>query len=635
MPQVYRYGDDDGDREFARFRRAGDTTPANVSLARHAVGEALRPYRRALRRPGGIAVVVEVPSASWVEPVSVACQAAFAFDAVYGRTGASKLEHGPTKGSADAAASLARGDRVLGVSPSAASYLPAALVASADVRVRIGQPSGDVISRVVRAATGRNVRVPDAAAAGLEYDEIAASIRVGDTPARALARLLAARDAKSGVAATAGVPPFESLRGYGEAHRFGLDLIESVRAYRAGADPRTLGGRACVLASEPGLGKTTMVRSLAKSAGLPLIEASVANWFTSSSGYLDGVLKSVEALFARANGDCLVMLDEAESLPSRDRLDSRNRDYWTPVIALVLVRLEEALARRDAFVAVVAATNHPDRLDPALVRPGRLDRVVRISRPGTEDLAAILRQHLDPDLPGADLRAVAYLAAGATGARAAMIVRDARARARTLGRDVRLQDLLDAVSPPTDPDPDFLRRACVHEAGHAVAIERHEPGAVTAVSVVGDGTTGGSTSRRPRGPILALRADLEAQAVTLLAGRAAEILVLGEASAGSGGGEESDLARATLSVVRIHGSLGLGDDLSFRGGDEALVEALRLDRDLARGVEADLRRLMDDAVGLVEREREAVEAVAAALAERRALSGDEVRSIVAEAAVRA
>lgn len=618
------------DEEIVRSpkRRSRPRKPADEGLAAFAVAEALRPHRRTLGRPGGLAVVVEVPTAAWVDPVAAACKALSNFDETYVRTGTVRSEHKPEKGSSAAARELARGGRLLGVAPNADAFLPAALVAAADVRVRVREPSGETLTRTVRAATGRNARVPDGAAAGLDFDEIVASVRPDDEPGRVVARLAAARDARSGLADLADVPPFESLRGYGDAHAFGMDLIESVRAYRAGADPRTLGGRACVLASEPGLGKTTMVRSLAKSAGLPLVEATVASWFTTSSGYLDGVLRAIDATFARTNRDCLVMLDECEAIPSRERLSSRNSDWWTPVIGHVLVTVEKALARTDAFVCVVAATNHPDRLDPALVRPGRLDRIVHIGRPNPADLAAILRQHLGSDLPGQDLSALAHLAAGSTGARAAMIVREARARARALDRPVRMDDLVEAVAPGGPPDPAFRRRACLHESGHAVASVRLEPGVLAAVSVVGDGQVGGSISRRPRPPALPLRADLEGEAVALLAGRAAEIAFLGEASAGSGGDESSDLARVTAIVTRVHATLGLGFGLTFRGRDEDLLEAVRRDRDLARAVEADIRRLMEDALDLVDRNRDAVEAVATALAERRALSGAEARAIV-------
>ena len=119
---------------------------------------------------------------------------------------------------------------------------------------------------------------------------------------------------------------------------------------------------------------------------------------------------------------------------------------------------------------VIAATNYPDRIDPALLRPGRLDTRIAIPMPSAEDLRGIVRFHLRGDLPDADLGGLAVALAGSTGAHVERIVRIARRRARKLGRELLLEDLFAALGEKlADLPREYLERIAIHEAGHAVA----------------------------------------------------------------------------------------------------------------------------------------------------------------------
>ncbi len=116
--------------------------------------------------------------------------------------------------------------------------------------------------------------------------------------------------------------------------------------------------------------------------------------------------------------------------------------------AHVLLALSSATSGPSSRLIVIGATNFPNRLDEALVRPGRLNRIVHIERPGVSDIAGILRQHLSGDLAGENLMPLASIGTGATGADIAGWARGARMVARAAGRGMILADLVDQVAQP-------------------------------------------------------------------------------------------------------------------------------------------------------------------------------------------
>lgn len=101
--------------------------------------------------------------------------------------------------------------------------------------------------------------------------------------------------------------------------------------------------------------------------------------FATTNGYLDGVIKGIDALFASAlaaGPSAIVLIDELDGIPSRAGLNDRHASWWTPVINHFLTTLDSSLSGSASRLIVIGATNHPERLDPALIRPGRLDRVI-------------------------------------------------------------------------------------------------------------------------------------------------------------------------------------------------------------------------------------------------------------------
>jgi ATP-dependent Zn protease len=573
----------------------------------------------ALKGNRSFCLVVETRSDEWIAPLDRFIRNYGNWDKIVTRTSDQARRKDESTGP-DVLRRLADGGRVAGIA-SRFGYLPDAMITGADLKIELPKITTEIIETVIRRMSGKRVTV-SLAVARLGFADLVACLRSSDTAAANVARLERAASAVRSITPIEDdVPHLQDLHGYGAARTWGLELIEDVEAWRRGEiEFDAISSRNCVLVSPPGCGKSSYAKSLAKSLGVPLLATSVGQWFSNSSGHLDAIIKQIDAVFASAAAaaPAVLLLDELDGMPNRARLDSRNSDWWMPVITHMLTTLDSAVSGVADQLIVIGATNHGDKLDSALIRSGRLDRQIHIGPPDAKALRGIIRQHLGPDLAGEDLEDVASMAVGGTGADVVVWVRAARRTARHAGRPMQMSDLADVIAPPDDRDPALVERIALHEAGHAVASYVLGVGKVLSVSIVSNGFSGGVTVTDFDGE-MPTKAAVENVVQQALAGRAAEEVFLGEPGTGAGGMAASDLARATRALGLLHLGTGLGNDLIFRADADSVPSVLAVNERLAQAVDADLRQHYARTLDLIRENAHLVRAVADALLARRHL----------------
>ena len=192
----------------------------------------------------------------------------------------------------------------------------------------------------------------------------------------------------------------DDLYGMDEAVEWGKALVEDLKAWDAGGLRWTDIDPGILLAGPPGTGKTLFARALANSASVHFEATSTATW--QAAGHLSDTLKAMRKCFdkAKAGAPAIVFVDELDAIGDRARLEGHNASYDRQVINAFLECLD-GIGRREGVV-VIAATNAPEQLDAAILRSGRLDRVIRIAAPDRAARAKILKLHLGNDARNQD-----------------------------------------------------------------------------------------------------------------------------------------------------------------------------------------------------------------------------------------
>jgi ATP-dependent Zn protease len=367
---------------------------------------------------------------------------------------------------------------------------------------------------------------------------------------------------------------------------------------------------------------------------VPIHVHSLARW--QAKGHLNELLKAMRAAFDEAKKDapCILFVDEIDAFGDRETFSGEHEQYCREVVAAFLECLDGAEGREG--VVVVGATNLPDKTDAAIRRPGRLDRHVVIPLPDLEAREGILRHHLGDDLADADLTDAAERLEGASGAVIEQVVRDARRQARTQRRALTIDDLDAALPRKLRLSDSDYRRACVHEAGHAVIGTLSSLASATVPTQVrvfrevsADGAAGVTAYHRIGG-VMRTRLAYLAEIVSLLAGMAAEEIVLGGHTDGAGGSDRSDLHQATILAAAMEASLGFGDGLAYLAprNDAKLAERLRSDPALRRAVNRTLAKCHDRARTMLEANRSSLNALTSLLDTYGRASRDEILGIV-------
>lgn len=565
---------------------SGDTkVSADVIAAGISLGLALGDAKPDASPPDGSVVIVQVPSPAWVNPMRQAAGACLwgpgrvlhegaalrnVFDmsperdvVVFARDGSSR-EHSPDRGNDVVGEALMAGATILGIAVDPDTTLPKDLVAAADKVVRTAPVDGDVVALVIEAVTGRppSVTVGQPKLTSCEPGILRAFVRYGKDADDVLARLMDHQAAR-GRRATG--PTLAEMHGFGPARDWGLALAADLRSWRAGSIRFSECESAALLSGPPGCGKTRFAMSLARTVDLPLHVGSLGQWQGARDGHLGHTLGAMRQFFDEARqAPCVVLVDEIDSFGSRDHFPEDHRNYSSQVVNALLEHLDGAQGREG--VVVVATTNHPSRLDPALLRSGRLDRHFEIALPDADELALILRHYLGDDCPDLDLRPIALSLRGKSGADVEASVLRARGRARRAGRSVTGPDLMTAVDGDGPRMTEPVRRRCaVHEAGHAVAMLAGGSKGPITLSI---GPTGGLAELGDGdGFEVVTETSLLRYLVMALAGRAAEELVLGDASSSAA----SDLAAATRLAAAMETGWGFSSNfplVSFGSGTD-------------------------------------------------------------------
>jgi cell division protease FtsH len=396
----------------------------------------------------------------------------------------------------------------------------------------------------------------------------------------------------------------------------------------------------------PGTGKTLLARAVAGEADVPFFALTGSSFVELFVGV--GAAR-VRDLFtaARKTAPAIVFIDEIDAIGQRrgGAIVSNDEREQT---------LNQLLAEMDGFdpgagVVVLAATNRPETLDPALLRPGRFDRQVEIPLPNLRERTAILGVHakgkkLGPDV---DLEAVARGTPGFSGADLANLLNEAAIVAVRASRDVitasdfseaRDRILLGRREASNALMPDEKRAVAVHESGHAVvaALSPHaDP--VTKVTILPAGQALGITEQLPLDERhLYPESYLKDSLAVRLGGRAAELIVLGEASSGA----SNDLAGATELATRMVREYGMSERLGpvgfasgspmYLGGEEVQRRSYAegTQRVIDEEVSALLREAEQRALALLTQRRDALDRLVEDLLAHETVDGDAVRAAI-------
>lgn len=442
-------------------------------------------------------------------------------------------------------------------------HVPATMAALLPTPVNVGPPDRETLAAalsIVAAGDPASVgQVPaDAALRVIGWHGIRLALRFSDR-ARIVSELGRMADRAS---APSGRVTLDDIAGYGEAEEVSRRLVKDLAAWSRGEIPWSDMTRSVLFHGEPGTGKTFLARAIAGSAGVPLVTGGLAQW--QSHGHLGDMLREMRRTFAQASesAPAILFIDEIDAAGDRGGKDKHGENYRRQVINGMLELMDGAL--RMEGVILLAACNDRHALDPALMRPGRIDTIVRVPAPGLEATASILAYHLRGGLPAEDIADLARRSLGLSAAELDGAVREARSRARNDGVPISAKHLSAALGVGAE-DPELLWRVAVHEAGHAIATLLLGRGQVARIAIR---MTGGQVKMESP-PRLIHGRDVRDQIVCLLAGRAAEDLLIGEGSLGAGGVPGSDLAMASSLALKVELSWGLTDQgLLYHPGSE-------------------------------------------------------------------
>jgi SpoVK/Ycf46/Vps4 family AAA+-type ATPase len=425
------------------------------------------------------------------------------------------------------------------------------------------------------------------------------------------------------------------MHGYGIAKDWGLRLAEDILAWQQGVIAWEDVDRGALIYGPPGCGKTTYAQALADTCGVELVIASAGRW--QARGHLGDFLKAMRASFAEATkkAPSILFIDEFDSMGSREiASDGDNHDYKRQAINGLLECLDPVEGREG--VVVIGATNDPKAIDPALLRPGRLEITIQIPLPDDIARVGILKQHLAVHEIAGDLAEFVASSRGWSGADIMKVARDVRRLARVRGVPLTERLLMEVMPARRALSALELRRMAVHEAGHAILCVLLSSDVLHHVyieqSITQNGGRGllGAAACSPIDDVIKTVESYEDRIAMMLGGIAAETLVFGNHSDGAGGVARSDLAIASDLATKIERHFGFGESLLVDIGNGARpLESLRArDAGLRDRVDERLKDQFDRATSILAKHRPNLECLVDWLMTRGRVEGDEVRALL-------
>ena len=440
---------------------------------------------------------------------------------------------------------------------------------------------------------------------------------------------------------------FEDVAGVDEA----VEELEEIRDFLSDPDRyRKLGAkipRGVLLVGPPGTGKTMLAKAVAGEANVPFFSMSGSEFVEMFVGM--GASK-VRDLFrqAKEKAPCIVFIDEIDAIgKKRDgQLGGNDEREQT---------LNQLLTEMDGFegntgVIILAATNRPESLDPALTRPGRFDRRVPVELPDLKGREEILKVHAKKIkiAEDVDFNKVARMASGASGAELANIVNEAALRAVRDGRRFATQaDLEESIEVViagyqkknaimTDHEKKIVS---YHEIGHAlVAAMQTHSAPVQKITIVPrtSGALGYTMQVEEGNHYLMTKEEMENKIATLTGGRAAEEVVFGSVTTGA----SNDIEQATKLARAMITRYGMSDDFGmvaletvtnqYLGGDASLACSADTQTKIDQQVVELVKREHDKAVDILTANREKLDRLAAFLYEKETITGEEFMHILGE-----
>ncbi|MHA6718341.1 ATP-dependent zinc metalloprotease FtsH [Sphingomonas sp. RS6] len=443
---------------------------------------------------------------------------------------------------------------------------------------------------------------------------------------------------------------FDDVAGIDEAREELQEIVEFLK------DPSKfarLGGKipkGALLVGSPGTGKTLLARAIAGEAGVPFFTISGSDFVEMFVGV--GASR-VRDMFeqAKKSAPCIVFIDEIDAVGrSRGAGLGNQNDEREQTLNQLLVEMDGFEANEG--IIIVAATNRPDVLDPALLRPGRFDRQVQVPRPDIEGRVKILQVHMKkvPVAPDVDARVIARGTPGFSGADLANLVNEAALLAARRSKrlvaaqefdDARDKVMMGAERRSMVMTDDEKRMTAYHEAGHALVFA-HEPTAdpIHKATIIPRGFALGMVQPLPERDSYSYHRDkMHADIAVAFGGRVAEELIFGYDKVSSGA--SNDIMQATRLARAMVTKWGLSDNLgpldfsesedSFTG--YSMHRAKPMSDETARLIDSEVKRFVEQGLArarqILSDNIDQLHTIAQALLEYETLTGEEIKRLIA------